>query len=304
MAPMDALLSVQDLAKAHGDVRAVEGLSFTIGRGEIIGLLGPNGAGKSTTISCLLGLLVPDAGHITVLGRDVVRERAWVAERVGAQLQATALVEGITVTEALTLFGSFYDHAATVADLVAETGLTGLERRRFGTLSPGERQRLALALALVNQPALLVLDEPTAGMDPHARRDLHACIRARAAAGAGVLLATQTIEEAERLCHRVLILDRGRCIADGPPAALVATSDLPTRVVLTTARPWDAAPWGGTTVTEGEGHVVLLTTRTPTRILAEVLPVLAAAGNDLHDLRLERPTLEDVFCARTGRRLP
>ena len=281
----------------------MEALSFTIGRGEIVGLLGPNGAGKSTTISCLLGLLVPDAGRVTVLGRDAVGERAWVAEHVGAQLQATALVEGITVAEALTLFGSFYDQPAPVAELVVETGLTGLERRRFGTLSPGERQRLALALALVNRPALLVLDEPTAGMDPHARRALHACIRARAAAGTGVLLATQTIEEAERLCHRVLILDRGRCIAAGPPADLVASSDLLTRVVLTTAEPWDVGTWGGTATVEAAGHVGVLTTRTPTRLLAEVLPALAAAGNEVRDVRIDRPTLEDVFCARTGRRI-
>ena len=294
-------LSVQHLRKHHGARLAVADVSLTVGPGEIVGLLGPNGAGKSTTIACLLGLCRPDQGSISVDGVDALRQRAQVAQGLGVQLQATALNDALTVHEAVALFRSFYTQGSAPAAILAETELTALAGRRCAALSHGERQRLALALALVNDPRLLVLDEPTAGLDPHARVLMHSIIRRRASAGTGVLLATQLIDEAERLCQRVLILDHGQVIAEGPPARLITDSALPSRVEVRAQRPWDATPWQGQM--SGDGRDATFTTARATQLLAAVLTALAAADNEVLACDIRAPTLEDVFLALTGRRI-
>ena len=298
------MLTVTDLGKQYAQRMAVDGVTFSIEPGTIVGLLGPNGAGKSTTIECILGLRRPDRGVIRIGPHDAIAERRSAAQLIGAQLQATALQDTITAREAVTLFRSFYGHGADPAAVIDETGIAAFADRRFATLSQGERQRVALALALINDPRLLILDEPTAGMDPHARRLMHDVIRQRAAKGTAILLATQIIEEAQRLCERVIVIDHGRIIAEGAPHELIAHSSLPAHVIVRTARPLDLTRWpGAQTAPDATGVTTTIATPDPTRVLAELLPAIAASGDTLLDVRLERPTLEDVFLARTGRRI-
>ena len=219
---MTPALTVTGLAKRYGRATAVAEVSLTVEPGAIVGLLGPNGAGKSTVVECIVGLRRPDAGIIRVGEVDAVASPRAAARLLGAQLQATALQDAITAREALVLFRSFHAQGADVDRLLAEVDLAPRANVRFAILSQGERQRLALALALVNDPRLLVLDEPTAGLDPLARRAVHRIVRERAAQGVGVLLATQLIEEAERLCDRVVVVAGGRVAASGTAAELVA----------------------------------------------------------------------------------
>ena len=225
---MTAALEVSGLVKRYGRSIAVAGVDLAVAPGEVVGLLGPNGAGKSTVVECIIGLRRPDAGSIRVGAVDAVADPRAVARLLGAQLQATALQDAITAREALVLFRSFHAQGADVDRLLAEVDLAPRADVRFAILSQGERQRLALALALVNDPRLLVLDEPTAGLDPLSRRAVHRIVRERADQGVGVLLATQLIEEAERLCDRVVVMAGGRVAATGTAAELVARTGRPT----------------------------------------------------------------------------
>ena len=189
---MPGTVTVSDLSKRYGAVQAVRGLSFSVAAGEVFGMLGPNGAGKTTTIECLIGLREPDGGTIEVCGFDARRQPREVKERIGVQLQATALQDLLSVREALRLFGSFYRRRADPERLLARFALTDKADARFASLSGGQQQRVAMALALVNEPELLLLDEPTAGLDPQARRELHGVIRELKADGRTVLLTTTT----------------------------------------------------------------------------------------------------------------
>lgn len=293
-------LAVRGLVKRYGQRVAVDGISLAVGAGSIVGLLGPNGAGKSTTVECIVGLRQPDSGSIHVAGIDALAAPRQAARLLGAQLQATALQDAITVGEAVALFRSFHQRGPTPAALLAEVGLSAFAGLRYATLSQGQRQSLAFALALVHDPLVLVLDEATAGLDPHARQQAHALIRRRAATGTAVLLATQDIAEAEQLCDRVVVLAAGTVVADGPPALLIAESGLPTRITLRTRLPFSASCWDATV--SADGLQTSISTSDPTRVLAEALPALASGGNALLDLQLARPTLEEVFLARTGKR--
>jgi ABC-2 type transport system ATP-binding protein len=298
------VLTVTDLGKRYAQRTAVDGVTFSINPGEIVGLLGPNGAGKSTTIECILGLRRPDRGVIRVGTCDAIRDRRAAAQLIGAQLQATALQDTITAREAVTLFRSFYATGAEPSAVIRATGIETFADRRFATLSQGERQRVALALALINDPRLLILDEPTAGMDPHARRLMHDLIRQQASQGTAILLATQIIEEAQRLCDRVVVIDHGRIIAEGKPQELIAHSGLPAQVIVRTTRPLDLTRWPGANAAhEPTASTTTIATLDPTQVLAELLPAIAANGDTLLAISLERPTLEDVFLARTGRRI-
>jgi ABC-2 type transport system ATP-binding protein len=213
---------VSDLAKRHGAVEAVRGVSFTIGRGETFGLLGPNGAGKTTTLECLVGLREPDRGRIEIAGVDVRAAPEAAKARLGAAFAGAALPDQITPREALRLFGAFYREREEPEALLARFSLTEKADARFSTLSTGQRQRLALALAFVNRPEFVVLDEPASGLDPQARHELHAHIAAMKRDGRTVLLATHDLHEAEKLCDRVAVIARGKIVADGPPRALAA----------------------------------------------------------------------------------
>ncbi len=231
MSPAPPLLaSLRTLTKRYGATLAVDGASLAVAPGEIVGLLGQNGAGKTTLLECLLGLRTADAGEVTLAGLDLRMQPRAALRVVGAQLQPSALQDKITPREALRFHAALHGVAADVAALLARFGLAEKADARFDTLSTGQRQRLALALALVHRPALLVLDEPTTGLDPQTRRALHQILRDHRAGGGGVLLSTHDLAEAERLCDRVAILHRGRIVADAAPAALLARAGAGTRL--------------------------------------------------------------------------
>ncbi|MEZ0263317.1 MAG: ABC transporter ATP-binding protein, partial [Phycisphaerae bacterium] len=234
---MTATVSVQSLRKSYGPLTAVDDVSFDALPGEIFGILGPNGAGKTTTIECTVGLRTPDAGSVSLAGLDTRRSPRQVKQRIGVALQATMLPDKITPREALCLFASFYDNPEKPDDLIARFSLTEKADAKFETLSGGQKQRVAIALAVINRPAVLFLDEPTAGLDPQARRELHDVIRAARAAGRTVVLTTHYIEEAQALCDRLAVIDRGRVIARGTPAELVAGANALPRVSFTSTRP-------------------------------------------------------------------
>ncbi|WP_439385225.1 ABC transporter ATP-binding protein [Amycolatopsis lexingtonensis] len=214
------LIEVTDLRKRYGSRVAVDGVSFTVERGEIFGILGTNGAGKTTTVECLQGLRRADGGTLSVLGLDPAADRAALTRRVGVQLQESRLPAKLRVREALELFASFYPDPADVDVLLDQLDLREQARQPFGKLSGGQKQRVSIALALVGRPELAILDELTTGLDPHARRETWRLVEGVRATGVTVLLVTHFMDEAERLCDRVAIFDAGRVIATGTPAEL------------------------------------------------------------------------------------
>jgi ABC-2 type transport system ATP-binding protein len=215
-------IEVTQLSKRYRDRFAVRDVSFTVAEGEIFGIVGPNGAGKTTTAECIEGLRRPDGGTVRVLGLDPWSDRAQVRRLVGIQLQETALPDRLRVGEAVELYRSFYPDPADGAALLAEMGLTGQRRTPYGKLSGGQKQRLSVALALIGNPRVAVLDELTTGLDPQARRDTWQLIRAVRERGVTVLLVTHFMDEAERLCDRLAVIADGRLVAVDTPAALIA----------------------------------------------------------------------------------
>ncbi|WP_370969815.1 ABC transporter ATP-binding protein [Amycolatopsis sp. cg9] len=214
------LIEVTDLRKRYGTRVAVDGVSFTVERGEIFGILGTNGAGKTTTVECLQGLRRADGGTLSVLGLDPATDRAALTRRVGVQLQESQLPAKLRVREALELFASFYPDPADVDVLLGQLDLRDHARSAFGKLSGGQKQRVSIALALVGRPELAILDELTTGLDPHARRETWRLVEGVRATGVTVLLVTHFMDEAERLCDRVAIFDAGRVVATGTPTEL------------------------------------------------------------------------------------
>jgi len=300
------MLVVRDLIKRYGPVEAVRGVSFEIARGEIFGLLGPNGAGKTSVIECAIGLRQPDGGSIRICGMDSIGEPEKVKERIGVVLQSTALQDKITPREALLLFGSFYRKRADPGKLLERFSLGGKENASFDSLSAGQRQRLALALAFVNEPELVFLDEPTAGLDPQSRRGLHQAILQMRQEGRTVLLTTHYIEEAHLLCDRVAIIDGGRIVASGKPDELIARNEALSRVSVRTARPVEIARFlglPGVAAAEPRGGGVRLKTAATGRTVIELVRMLESLNNELLDLQIEKPSLEDVFIELTGRSL-
>ena len=299
-----ASIRVGDLTKHYGPVAAVSGVSFEVAPGEIFGLLGLNGAGKTTIIECLLGLRAPDAGAITLGGIDARAHAREARRQVGAQLQAAALQDKITPREALGLFASFYPAAAAPAALLDQFNLAAKADAPFDTLSGGQRQRLFLALAFVHQPLVLILDEPTAGLDPQSRHELHQLITGLKATGRSVLLSTHYLEEAHQLCDRIGILHEGRLIAMDSPAGLIATARARPRVSFRTTRPLDLATVAALPDVVGqqprEGGWSL-DTRDVNRTISGLVRTLESGGNEMLDLQIHRPSLEDVFLELTGR---
>jgi ABC-2 type transport system ATP-binding protein len=294
---------VRDLHKRYGGVHAAQGVSFEIQDGEIFGLLGPNGSGKTTTLECTIGLRQPDTGDIEVCGLDARRRPEAVKQRIGAVLQTIALQDKITPREALSLFSSFYRNTVAPDRLLERFALGEKADAPFDTLSGGQRQRLAVALAFVNDPELVFLDEPTTGLDPQSRRELHAEIARMKQDGRTVLLTTHYIEEAEQLCDRIAIIDRGRIIASGPPRSLIAASTIMQTVALTTARPVDRGSLASVPGVDDlvcEGVKVRFRTATTSRTIAGLMRVLDEEGVELTELQVRKATLEDVFIALTA----
>jgi len=305
--PGPACVSVRELRKSYGPVEAVRGVSFEVSEGEVFGILGPNGAGKTSILECLLGLRRPDSGSVSIGGVDALRHPELAKEKVGAQVQLGALHDKLTAREALGFFASFYDGHAPVGKLIARFGLGEKADAAFDTLSGGQRQRLLLALAFVNNPAIVVLDEPTAGLDVHSRRELHGLIRGMRGTGLTVLFSTHHIGEAEELCDRIAILDGGRIIASAAPSVLVAGARARPRVEVRTARPIapsDARSLRGVVGSGASGDACWLETADVGATVTDLMGRLAADANALLDIHIRGPSLEDVFVELTGRAFP
>ena len=305
--PGSAIVSVRDLTKRYGPVEAVRGVSFEVAEGEVFGILGPNGAGKTSILECLLGLRSPDSGAVSIGGVDALRHPELAKERVGAQIQLASLHDKMRVREALAFFASFYDAHARVDELVATFGLTAKAGAPFDSLSGGQRQRLFLALAFVNNPRLVVLDEPTAGLDVHSRRELHRLILGLRGKGLTVLLSTHHLGEAEDLCDRIAVLDQGRIMALASPAQLVSEARARPRVEVRTARPiapGDASSLRGVVGTGESGGARWLETADVGATVTALMSRLEAEHNALLEIQIRRPSLEDVFVELTGRAFP
>ncbi len=300
------LVQVENLHKSYGEVQALRGISFEIRRGEVFGLLGPNGAGKTTTIEILEGLRRPDEGLVGVCGLDPTRETSELKQKIGAQLQATVLPDKIRVEEALRLFASFYQDSAAIEMLLERFGLVEKRRTFYEHLSGGQKQRLALALALVNNPELILLDEPTVGLDAQLRRDIYALIEQFREEGRTTLLTTHYIEEAERLCDRVAIIDQGRLIALGTPRELIQRSGSGTRLEVRLAKhapPERLKQLDAVLDCRETDGVYFLHARPAAQAVVALIRFLETDDNTLLDLHIAQPSLEDVFVEMTGRRM-
>lgn len=300
------VLQVENLIKRYGDVEAVRGLSFSVEEGEVFGLLGPNGAGKTSTIEIMEGLRVPDGGRVSVCGLDPQKNATELKHEIGAALQATSLPDKIRVIEALRLFASFYKRGRKVDELLTRFGLEEKRNAFYNQLSGGQKQRLALAMALVNDPKVLFFDEPTAGLDPQVRREIYDIIEELKREKKTIVLTTHYIEEAEKLCDRVGIVDHGKLIALGTPRQLKERSVNTTRVEVRLAKPVEISELktldGVVDAREVDGAYVLHCPRTAPAIVS-LVKRLDAQGNELVSLEIATPSLEDVFIELTGRRL-
>ncbi|HXC32389.1 MAG TPA: ABC transporter ATP-binding protein [Verrucomicrobiae bacterium] len=302
-------LHVRQLRKAYKDVVAVDGLDLDAHAGECFGLLGPNGAGKTTTVEICEGLTEPDSGEVEVLGRQWKSGAAELRQRLGIQLQDTQLSEKLTVLETVRLFRSFFRRGAEVSAVIARVQLEEKRSSRVGDLSGGQKQRLALACALVGDPDFLFLDEPTTGLDPQARRQLWDLIEEFKESGRTILLTTHYMDEAERLCDRVAIMDHGKKIALGTPRELIASTCAEQMVEFTAGGAGRAVDLPALRRIDGvrgvrteNGAVLLQVTELHTTVPA-VLAELARQNVSLTELRTHSATLEDVFVTLTGRHL-
>lgn len=299
-------LRVEGLRKQYPKVLAVDGLDLEVPRGEVFGLLGPNGAGKTTTLEMIEGLTPKDAGTIEILGLDMDRHGREIRSRIGVQLQATSLFNKIKPREALDLYGSYYPKRRPTAELLELVQLTEKADAYHITLSGGQQQRLALAMALVNDPELVFLDEPTTGLDPQARRTLWEVVRGMKREGRTVILTTHYMDEAEALCDRLAIMDHGKVLTCGTPAALIQELEVPSVVELTfdAAAP-DPAAFAARLQMPVERREDLweIPTRDPKRDLAGILEAAEALVVPFVQVHVRRATLEDVFLHRTGRSL-
>jgi len=299
---MSAMIEVQNLHKTYGDTVAVDDVSFTVQEGEIFGILGPNGAGKTTTVECIEGLRAPDTGRISVLGLDPRRDRAELTQRLGVQLQDSQLPDQLRVAEALRLNSAFYRNPADWHALMDTLGLTSKSKTPFGKLSGGQKQRLSIALALLGSPRVAVLDELTTGLDPQARRDTWELIEGVRDRGVTIVLVTHFMEEAERLCDRVALIDAGKVVAIDTPAGLAGRVEAGQRIQFRPSVPFDdalLAQLPEVTHVIRRGDVVVVTGND--NALNAVTSVLARHQIVAHQLRVDQASLEDAFLALTGK---
>ncbi|PQZ93698.1 multidrug ABC transporter ATP-binding protein [Arthrobacter sp. MYb227] len=299
-----AILEVDHLVKHYGERAAIDGITFTVEQGEIFGVLGPNGAGKTTLVECIEGLRAPDSGSISVCGLDPRRDEAKLRQLLGAQLQESQLPDKLTVGEAMRLYSSFYRAPVDWHELLGMLSLTAQINTRYHRLSGGQKQRLAIALALLGDPRVAILDELTTGLDPQARRDSWALIEALRDRGVTILLVTHFMEEAERLCDRIAVLDAGRIVALDSPSGLVNGVKHTQQLRLRPSAPLDPAllmllPEVLSAKQSGEELVV----RGKGNLLLAVSSLLAREQLAVEGLQIERASLEDAFVALTGHRL-
>lgn len=305
---MNNIVEVKGLRKTYGATIAVEEVSFEVHAGEIFGMVGPNGAGKTTTIECLEGLRKPDQGTVRVLGIDPQRENHILRERTGIQLQQSNLPDRMKVWEALDLYSAFYPNPADWKELLVQLGLEEKRNTPFAKLSGGQKQRLFIALALLPDPQLVFLDELTTGLDPQARHVIWDLVRDVRAQGKTVFLTTHFMEEAERLCDRVAVLDHGRIVALDTPTALIHNLDAEERVIFNVdgALPASfekALPDAVRLEVQGERVVIHGKNGREVPLVSQVVNLLTGQGVAFRDLRTEQPSLEDVFLSLTGREM-
>jgi ABC-2 type transport system ATP-binding protein len=302
---MVSAIEVGDLRKSYGTVRAVDGIAFQVWQGEIFGMVGPNGAGKTTTIECIEGLRRPDAGHLRVLGMDPMQDGYALRERIGVQLQQATLPDRMKVWEALDLFAAFYAQSVDYRPLLDQMGLAEKVKAPFGKLSGGQKQRLFIALALINGPELVFLDELTTGLDPQARRAMWDLVRSIRDRGTTVFLTTHFMEEAERLCDRVAIMDEGKIVALDTPQNLIDSLGIEDRLAFSVRGELDEAlllAVPGVARVERSGEDVVVYGQGES-LVSGVVNALEAAGVRPRDLHTTQPTLEDVFLTLTGRQM-
>lgn len=302
------VISVRGLRKVYGTFEAVKGIDFEVNSGEVFGLLGPNGAGKTTTVEILEGLRPRSGGEVAVLGIDPEVYMGRLKDRIGVCLQATNLPEKLKVSEAVRLFGSFYTRRTDGARLLERLQLTDKRDRYYSQLSGGQKQRLAVALALINDPQLVFLDEPSAGLDPQARLEIHGLVEELRREKRTVLLTTHYIEEAERLCDRVAIIDEGRIIALGTPREIQARTVGRSIIEIHFECPLDGENLPRIAEAEHphlseDGRLLTLAAAHPARAIVEMVKWLDQRGLEPSDIHLKRPTLEDVFLELTGKSL-
>lgn len=297
-----AIIEVQDLVKRYGNHTAVNKVSFAVEQGEIFGILGPNGAGKTTTVECIEGLRRPDGGTVRVAGLDPQEESSELRQLLGVQLQESELPDKLRVDEAMQLYSSFYREPADWRDLIEALGLRTKLGTQFQNLSGGQKQRLSIALAMVGNPRVVVLDELTTGLDPQARRDTWDLIEQVRSRGVTILLVTHFMAEAERLCDRLAVIDSGRVVAVDTPAGLVSRVDDQQRLTFRPSSPLDHSTLTAlaevTSVDEVGGQLMVTGTGD---LLFAVTTVLARSQITAADLRLEQTSLDDAFVALTGR---
>ncbi|MGE5586046.1 MAG: ATP-binding cassette domain-containing protein [Bacillota bacterium] len=302
---MDAV-TVSGLRKSYGKTVAVDGLDLSVRSGQVFGMLGPNGAGKTTTVEILVGLRTRDAGEVSVLGMDPAREGRRVRSRIGVQLQARGLYPRLTVKEIVTLFASFYDRTLPADEVIEQVGLTAKARTVVRALSGGQAQRLGVALAMINDADLVFLDEPTTGLDPQARRGLWDVIRGIRSRGKAVFLTTHYMDEAERLCDNVAVVDHGKIIAFGSPSDLISEhfEEQAIEFSNSVSRDWERLEkLPGVTRARLSENAATLYTRDVPATMAALMQLATGDGIHIDDVVVRRATLEDVFLRLTGRRI-
>jgi ABC-2 type transport system ATP-binding protein len=291
------IIEVQDLSKRYGDTIALKSISLGIEAGGVVGLLGPNGAGKTTFMETLQGLRTPTSGTVTVLGLDPVRQAEPLKELIGVQLQSTAIPPELTPFETLRLFGAFFRKSLPPKEVLERVGLSEKGKSRNSTLSGGQRQRLAIGMALINDPELIILDEPSSGLDPVARREIHSHILALRALHKTVLLSTQYMDEAQKLCDRVIVIRTGEVVADASPQELIAGATKAVSLEIMLEGKFDPAPLlqAGAVAQGMDGTRQRFLAPDPKAAIAALASLLQKPGVALADLQMQYPNLEDVY---------
>jgi ABC-2 type transport system ATP-binding protein len=300
------IIEVNNLEKKYGDVNAVNGISFSVEKGEVFGILGPNGAGKTTTVEMIEGLRKPNRGSINVCNIDALKEPQRIKEIIGVQLQATSLYDNIRVKEAIELFGSYYKKSLPSEQIMEEVSLMEKKNSQVSKLSGGQKQRLSVGLALVNDPEVIFLDEPTTGLDPQARHNIWSIVEKLRERGKTVVMTTHYMEEAEQLCHRLAIIDQGKIIAMDTPENLINKAGLATSIEFTTSKELNGLANkipGIQKVNYGNSRKYFVNTKKVAELLKDLTNLCYDNHIELTNISVRQATLEDVFLAMTGRKL-